>query len=537
MAGRFKLTRSTCIAVLTGFLLFLAVFLGRVLRQYAYDPAASIPAASICHAILTALIAAVLAAPLFAWLFLAQLRPQPCRTGLRSFFLTWLTVFISWIPCLLAFWPGLYSYDMSWQWEMFVEHDYSTHHPLLHTWLSGTLLKLGNQYFGSYNAGLALICLLQLLFLAGCAAFAMNYLRKTGLPRLPRLLALLFYLFFPFHAVLGISTTKDTCFGGLFLVVFVCVCDMVRSHTIYRGWRLAAFLAVAVLMALFRNNASYGLALTALCALSVFLLRLMTRKREWFLLHISLLFLIIILAGSALNGVMKRALDAQSGSVVEMLGVPIQQLARTYVSHAEELPEEDKEALYSYIPETALWNYKYYIVDPVKSRMDTQPVDENTKDFLRLWLRIGRQYPGEYLLAALYNTMGIWALGGDSSCSVVYDMREFYDETHTLTSHSLLPVLQRYYRWFNNENLQNHLPFVSMVFYTPTYVWCVILGAAALICKRRYYELLLPAMLGGYILTLAFGPCIMIRYLFNIILCTPVLLAAVWCGQPVQSVR
>ena len=71
---------------------------------------------------------------------------------------------------------------MTWQWDMYWTGNYSTHHPLLHTYLCGWLFEAGNTLFGSYNAGLALQSLLQIGILTGCMAFAASFLAKWGLP-------------------------------------------------------------------------------------------------------------------------------------------------------------------------------------------------------------------------------------------------------------------------------------------------------------------------------------------------------------------
>lgn len=105
------------------------------------------------------------------------------KKGILSvFFKSWILLFLGYLPCFLAFYPGLYCYDMTWQWDMYWTGDYSTHHPLLHTYLCGWLFELGNTLFGSYNAGLALQSLLQTGILTGCMAFAAAFLAKWGFP-------------------------------------------------------------------------------------------------------------------------------------------------------------------------------------------------------------------------------------------------------------------------------------------------------------------------------------------------------------------
>ena len=294
-----------------------------------------------------------------------------CKRGKKRassvFFKSWLLLFLGYLPCFLAFYPGLYCYDMTWQWDMYWTGNYSTHHPLLHTYLCGWLFEAGNTLFGSYNAGLALQSLLQIGILTGCMAFAASFLAKWGLPWKIRGAVTAFYLLFPFFQVLGISTTKDTIFGGLFLVVFVCICDMTRAQNVYRGKALAGFLTAAVLMGTFRNNASYGLLLTVLCMMTVWLIMRFRGRRGGFLPELSLILCPSVAGSTGVNYGLEQALHASKGSVAEMLSVPMQQMARTYVYHREELAEEEKEELTAYIPRENLEAYKYYVSDPVKA--------------------------------------------------------------------------------------------------------------------------------------------------------------------------
>lgn len=465
----------------------------------------------------------------------------------RIFLLSWLVLFAGWIPCFLAFYPGLYCYDMIWQWSMFDSGMYSTHHPLIHTLFAGEIIELGKTLGGSYQAGLALHSLVQMGILTGCMAFALRWLAKCRAPRVLWLGTGSFYLFFPFFPVSSISTTKDIIFGGLMLAVFVCLCDMVMEKRIYRGWKLGAFLFAAVLMGLFRNNAVYGLAFLAVCLFAAAGIgrlrkpsghengndqyaagfsrdgRRTARRPMTFTAQMAILLSVVILGIQGGFWGLEKGLHAQKGSVAEMLSMPVQQLARTYVYHQDDISMEDKTLLFSYLPEENLNGYKYYVSDPVKAGLNQEYLEENTVDFVKLWAGLGLQYPKEYLLAPLYNMMGLWYLGGDSSCYVEYEMSEPFDEEHAVETRSILPGLREVYCWFTDENLQENLPGLSIFFYTSFYVWAVLTAAFFALARRKYLYQIPVLFLGGYILTLVLGPCVTVRYLLGVIMAVPVL--------------
>lgn len=442
----------------------------------------------------------------------------------RWFLLFWVILFVGYLPCLLAFYPGLYCYDMVWQWQQFTEGVYFTHHPLLHTWLSSWLIETGNALFGSYQKGLLLHSLFQLAVMSGCLAFALRFLVKRRIRPAILLGVGAFFLLFPFFPVMGISTTKDTLFGSLFLVVFVCICDMAAEKRCYGGIRLAAFLAAAVLMCLFRNNALYGLAVFAgVLFLWAFWQRLSGRSMPKAALLIGLtVFVILVSKGSFV--LLEKGFQAEKGSSAEMLSVPMQQMARSYVLHTEEFTEEEKAQLFSFFEQQNVESYQYWVSDPVKSGMKMEYFDEHKGEFWRLWLHLGRKFPKEYLEAPLLNTFGLWYLGGDSSCFVEYKMSEPFDEARRIVPESRLPWLKDLYSWFTDLNLQKNLPGLSVLFYTSFYSWCVAWSAGILWARRRYGYLILPLFVACYHFSLLFGPCMTVRYMLGSIFCVPVLL-------------
>ncbi len=457
------------------------------------------------------------------------------RGRLRIFSVCWALLFISYIPCLLAFWPGLYCYDISWQWQMAISGDYFTHHPLLHTFMSGCLFEALYGIFGSYEAGLVCYCILQLLILSASLAFSLSFLWKWRIRRGIFLAALAFYAFFPFIPVLGISTTKDVIFGSLFLVVITCISDMAMSGRLYRGMKLLAFILLLTLMELFRNNGIHAVIFSAAVLLTAGALRKNRPRR--LLLGLSLSFLLASGLSIAASGALKAYVSAAEGSIAEMLSVPCQQLARTYVEHGEELSEEEREELFSYIPEEGLASYKYYVSDPVKARLDGEKVSRDPEAFFSLWLRLFKKYPGTFLASFFANTMGLWYFGGDSSCYLSYDYVSMPDEDHVIREESRIPFLRSFYTWFTDENLKKSLPVISRIFYTSFYSWAVLLTAFRAIERKRTEELVPCLLCISYMLTLLLGPCITVRYMFGIIISVPILLGISFSEMKVTGIE
>ena len=94
-----------------------------------------------------------------------------------------------------------------------------------------------------------------------------------------------------------------------------------------------------------------------------------------------------------------------------MLSLPMQQMARAYVRHTDELDEEDRMEMERFFEKDWLTRYRYYLSDPVKKGMNMELVGDEPAEFLKLWARLAKQFPSEYIEAPLYNTFGLWYLG------------------------------------------------------------------------------------------------------------------------------
>ena len=71
-------------------------------------------------------------------------------------------IFLCWLPVFLAYFPSVFAYDAEGQLYQVIAHDYSTHHPLLHTLFLGAFFRLGAA-LGSYSAGMAVHSVVQML--------------------------------------------------------------------------------------------------------------------------------------------------------------------------------------------------------------------------------------------------------------------------------------------------------------------------------------------------------------------------------------
>ena len=464
-------------------------------------------------------------------------RPQPDRqprTG-RPAWQIWLCstvlILLGWIPVFLAYYPSVFAYDAEGQLYQVLAHDYSTHHPLLHTLFLGAFFRLGGSLPGSYPAGMAIHSVVQMLLMAAAFGYTLAWLAKRNVPFALRTGLLLFYALFPTNSVLALSTTKDVLFSALVLLATLSVCEMAdgtKDSFQRRDW--IRYVLFTTGMLLFRNNALYALLLSlpVLC----FLLR--AKKKSGLVswrscLAFTVLALVLSVAG---NLALKTTLGAQNGSPREMLSIPLQQMARTRVKAEESLPPEMRQTLDQYIPSGWVFAaYNPYLADPVKNRA---VIHDDPAGLIKTWIRLGLEHPQIYIDAFLDTSAGYWFLE-DRSHAQIYGLGSEsgfgYLSTDTRTmpagceipQQSLLPGLRAVMEQIVSDNSYQNIPILRLLFAPAFYWWLLCLYMAAVIYKRQY-TLLLPAVfLVCYYLTLLLSPAVLVRYMYPFVVTAPVL--------------
>ena len=445
------------------------------------------------------------------------------RKGIYMWLYLWLGISAMWIPYLLAYYPGIFAYDIPSQWnQYFGVSGYNTQHPIIHTILMGWEIEVGQRIFGNYNKGVAFYCLLQLLVLSGVISYAICYVNRLTSSRRIIIFVILYFALFPVWPILGISTTKDTYFAVFYFMSFMALLNCCFSGIKTNQIISAVFFLTAGL--LFRNNAVHGV---VLAALSLVLLMMIKQypKREG--LYFVTIFFFCVFISAGLFGQLKRITNASEVTIAESLSIPCQQIARVYSEKKNELTEDDQAVIFQYIPEEKLVNYRWQLSDPVKAGLNTRLVESDWKRFIALWLEFGKRYPGEYLEATLCNTLPLWYVWDESMVSVkhCYIEYSFFDFTSgKVVKNSQFPGLEKILTNTCTKGYILEFPIVSLLFAPALYVWIIIAIGFILAKYKQYKYLVLPSFLLGYVATLMAGPCILPRYCINFIICVPVLM-------------
>lgn len=475
------------------------------------------------------------------------------RSAWQAWFFYAVVIFLCWTPIFLAYYPSVFAYDAEGQLYQVIAHDYSTHHPLLHTLFLGAFFKLGGA-LGSYSAGMAVHSVVQMLLMAAAFGWALSYLYKRQIPRWIRILLLLFYGLFPANSILALSTTKDVLFSALMLIDTLCLYRMVYN----RGSRVnrieqTGYIVLTVLMLLLRNNAVYAYVVSV----PVVYMGIGKGRREGgaqagkteekntqdgaaprkicFRMAVSALVLF-----GLCSLFLKTATRAQSGSPREMLSVPLQQMARTRVEAEEQLNPQMRQELDHYIPsEWVFAAYNPHLADPVKNRA---VIHDNPKGLIETWIKLGVEHPTIYIDAFLDNSRGLWFLW-DTSHAQVYGIGTEsgfgYLSTDNRTmpagceivEHSFLPGLRAFMEKIVSDNAYSRIPVVRLLFAPALYWWLLYFYLVAVMYRKRYSEMLPAVYPAAYYLTLLLSPTVLVRYMYPIMATIPVILPCMMMGR------
>jgi len=512
--------RDAILSLLFSYIFNLSFFIG-----YYINETISLTKTDAIKSFAYAVIPAIICAELFLRLRnmltngLKRKTPEVSANDWKPFIFFVCILVIMWIPVFLAYYPGIFSYDVRAQTRQL--HDtYSTQHPLAHTLLLNFFYyNVGELFFKNHSTGIACFTVIQMLIFAMAVAYMHLFMYRMKINRKIRIALLIFTGIFPVCSILAVSMTKDIIFTAFFLVFFLCLCYMELAPKLFERKSFKILFVISMTGAiLFRNNTIYGTFLMIIAG--ILFLKHKKRKRFIFLTFSGILISLSSLAA------LKNITEAVSGSPNEMMSVPYQQLCYVYNNQKEELSQDDTAKILKFIPDAD--KYNIHISDPVKGYAVALE-DENKKEFISLYLKLFFRHPLSYVEAFLHNTMGYWYIL-DTSAAEVYgyglEGRMGYIMTSTSSGldvehTSYFHALENLYEYLFSLNKYRDIPLLSLLFSIAVYFWLNILCIVYAINLKCRQAIVPGAFLIGYIITVLAGPCVLVRYAFPFIMCLP----------------
>lgn len=457
-------------------------------------------------------------------------------------------IFLCWLPCYLAYYPGICAYDVTVQTGQIESGAYNDHHPIAHTLLLAGSMRFGEALFGDANTGLGVLVAVQMFCLAGAFGWGLALLWRRGVDIRLIVCLLLLSMFYPFHMYMSVSVSKDVFFSVFFLLQMLALYEMILRREQGFGGCDVLFFVSALGMQLFRNNGRYAM----LVLLAVLILALVFgrgARRFWGRMFLECA--VSLLIGSLLLTGLFEVTGAEQGDRREMLSMPIQQLARCMLYHGGvgELPEDDgsmeeqdRALINDFLLDESYREYRPDIADPVKRHTNTYVARYRAGDFIKTYLNLLCSYPGDFVNAALAVDAGYLYVGDESHAHINengVDRGLGYVQTRWVEAELNPRGLYKDSKWeslhellesWADKNAYLRLPVLRYLFVPGVFFWLYLLLFGVLAARKRYAECVPFALAGGYYLTLFLGPAVQLRYLYPLMVVLP--FAAAVCLRP-----
>lgn len=435
---------------------------------------------------------------------------------------------LCWLPLFLAYYPGICAYDFAPQIIEFITSSISTHHPVLHTLLVGKLWLFGFYTFESGTVGIAIYTCIQMGIMAICFLITLIIMYKMQIPKKALIVLWLFFCIYPLNGYMALFTTKDGIFSAFLIVFFSSLLYLIKQDQNSSFYKCALlFLAIGGIGSIcFRNNTRYAyLALLGfgllMCIFYKPLRALCVSVGKWLVL----VFVIAI----CLLVVVERNYYHNKDDYREFLSVPLQQMARVVNGYKDELDEDVVEYLEECFSLGSIYNYKPELADPIKDAIELRSCIQ--PEFVKTYLRLFVNYPGEYVNAWLALNAGYLYLN-DTSCYLPYVDVQEQGHGYIMTSEPLVwmenldiykeSVLPDVYEALENilaNNTLMKIPILRQLLAPGIWLYIFLYAMAGCITLKKYKYLLPLSFVGGYYVTLILGPIVLMRYIYPMILC------------------
>ena len=433
--------------------------------------------------------------------------------------------FLCWLPCYLAYYPGIVSYDMDSQLPQILGTvAYSKYHPPLHTFLYQICHMLGN--LTGFN-GLVIYSISQMLLLALAFAYLIRLFTILKVNNFVILASIAFICLNPMIALFSFIPTKDVSFTICLIFYSVELCLFLKQNpsVTKNNFAMVRLICFGILCCLFRNNMIYAVILSAV--ISLFLLR--NRLK-----HLLICNGFIIIIYFLISGPLYSMLNVNPGNPREMLSIPIQQIASVCANNADTLSQDTLDTLNQYLPVDELNTlYNPRFADPVKNTFNSEYFKENSSSFFEIWFELLKNHPEEYITAFLNLNLPYWYIDApslDSYSNRMYIETYIYSPSVTdydVARDSKLPWLYEKYEVFANFYAIQKIPVISHIFSISLPIWILLFTCTILIAKKRKrcIYVILPHIC--YWLTFLLGPVSNLRYIFPIIAIYPLYVALI----------
>jgi len=447
--------------------------------------------------------------------------------------IVWGVIFVSWLPAYIVCFPGILSYDIVNQTRDALGVITNNAHPVLHTFLLRVFMRLGDGVFGSYEVGLGILALIQMVILSYSLARVVLLLKKYKVPMLIVVFTAICSALWFMNACLSISMIKDALYSA-FLVLFGCHFTEIviaPGQYIKKKKNLILLFVIGFLLCATRNN---GFHIYVFCFAGLLLLRIKDIKKTKGYIALIAAIVLPVFAYKIYTGPVFDAWDIKPGPVTEAFCVPIQQLKRVECYRSEMLNEEQAAQMQYYfsIPVPDGNGYVPFSADYAKMFFSVEAYKDNPIAFWKFYLDIGFHFPKDYIVAFLSNTLDIWYPGQDFFTYIEYYNYPVDSFPVPLERQSIanFKIADAYYASLCTASFWRTTPVLNIFFVHGYLPWILIFIMILAWKNFKQYLKVLPVFLPliAQLGIMLLAPVPSIRYAWPLFLLLPLSFVTVW---------
>lgn len=314
----------------------------------------------------------------------------------RSIITLWCLVTAFWIPYFVAYFPGVYWYDTSWQLMEYYDPSvpFTDHHPFMMTYLYVGFAHIGKALFNNAIYGLYLLVLVQSLLSTLAIACTVCYTGKYNTPWKCRFFIAAFLTLFPIIPMMSMSLAKDTFNTPFFVFFSIAFCELWRTQgEILKSVSFNVFFILDVLAVSLTKKTGVYIIVLALLLLACFVVKHWSCKIATIVLG-SVPYLVV---GIIVPTFILPALHIAPGESNEILAVPMQQVANVVHDHKDDLSaaEIDKiQQTYHMDIDQLQGAYCWYKADPIKGQ---ELSSKDVHALITTWMKQLVKHPGDMI--------------------------------------------------------------------------------------------------------------------------------------------
>lgn len=396
---------------------------------------------------------------------------------------------------------------------------FTSQQPVLYTLLLIIPKLCGDNLY----LGFGIFTFIQTVIMLAIMIYIINWLLDKKVNPILMFFIVCFMGLFKLFPLYSVSIWKDTPFSLVLIMLFITFIDIyinINEGKIEKR-NIIKFVIFSILTMLFRGNGKYvilGLVLI------VFLEYFKNLKKEYIVENLkrflisalgAIIFVFIVEKIYIFCGITPAGLDDQ-------IGIPIQQVCRVVATDGN-ITDEQLDLISKVMPiEKIKKQYTAMLVDSIKwdDSFNLEYLTEHKFEYLKLWIELFFQNPGEYFRAYLLITSGYWSfnvkgLEGDSN-AIIWETLNDIIKNYNVIEHTIhfsfrndlydygnysggfffwvmsLSMFITYRLSKNKKNITVYLPGFLL--------WLTVMIATPMACGIRYVYILVLMMPLNFVL-------------------------------------